>query len=380
MGSPPAVHDRPASHGRPDRRDARAVLATAIRTHAEADPHQRTEREDLTPRATVWVDELTGDPQAFALSVARGLSARPRQLDCRYLYDEIGSELFAAITEQPEYYPTRAEAAILADHAEDLAHELGDATICELGSGTSEKTRLLLDAWSRRANGEFHYVPVDIDPVVLRGAAEDLAARHPNLHVSGLATSYENALVRLREVTPKALLFLGSTIGNFDPGEMDKFLCQVEAALQPGDAFLLGIDLVKETSVLEAAYNDAAGVTERFTLNLFERMNRELDAGIPEAAVEHVAFWNAREDQIEIYGRFRRDVRIALPGLEQSFEVGCGEMVLVEVSRKFRIGPMAERLAGHCLHLDRALTDPDGRFALLLLRRTHEPREGAAAA
>lgn len=355
------------------------MLAAVIQAQTEAEPLQRIERQDLNPRATVWVDELTRDPQAFALSVSRGLSTRPRQLDCRYLYDEIGSELFARITEQPEYYPTRAEAEILADHAEALAHELGDAVICELGSGTSEKTRLLLDAWSRRADGEFHYVPVDIDPVVLRGAAEDLAAHHPNLHVSGLATSYENALVRLRDVTPKALLFLGSTIGNFDPAEMDKFLRQVEAALQPGDAFLLGIDLVKDPHVLEAAYNDAAGVTERFTLNLFDRMNRELDAAIPAEAVEHVAFWNERQDQIEIYGRFRRDVRIELPDLEQSFSVERGEMVRVEVSRKFRVGPMAEALASYRLRLDRALTDADRRFALLLLRRTSEVEPGDAA-
>ena len=127
----------PAAH----RDDARTAIAAAIQAHAEADPHQRTEREDINSRATVWVDELTCDPQAFALSVARGLSTRPRQLDCRYLYDEIGSELFVEITEQPEYYPTRAEAEILADHADTLATELGSMTLCELGSGTSEKTR-----------------------------------------------------------------------------------------------------------------------------------------------------------------------------------------------------------------------------------------------
>jgi L-histidine N-alpha-methyltransferase len=359
--------------------DARTAIAEAIRAHAEAKPNQRTEREDIAPRATVWVDELTDDPQAFALSVARGLSTRPRQLDCRYLYDEIGSELFARITEQPEYYPTRAEARILSDHADDLARELGAVPICELGSGTSEKTRVLLDAWARVASGEFHYVPVDIDPVVLRGAATALVERHPSLRVSGLATSYENALIRVRELSPKVVLFLGSTIGNFEPAEMDKFLHQVEAALRPGDAFLLGIDLVKEIEVLEAAYNDAAGVTEQFTLNLFDRMNRELDAGIPEKAVEHVAFWNERRDQIEIYGRFRRDVQIELPGLEQRFELSRGEMVRVEVSRKFRVEEMRESLGRYGLRLDRVLTDPEGRFAVLLLRRTREAGEPHAA-
>jgi L-histidine N-alpha-methyltransferase len=352
--------------------DARTAIAEAIRAHAEADPHQRTEREDVAPRATVWVDELTDDPQAFARSVARGLSTRPRQLECRYLYDEIGSELFARITEQPEYYPTRAEARILADHADDLARDLGAIPICELGSGTSDKTRVLLDAWDRVASGAFHYVPVDIDPVVLRGAATALAERHPRLRVSALATSYENALVRLRELSPKVVLFLGSTIGNFEPDEMDEFLRRVETALHPGDAFLLGIDLVKEADVLEAAYNDAAGITERFTLNLFDRMNRELDAGIPEKAVEHVAFWNDRHDRIEIYGRFRQDVQIELRGLEQRFELARGEMVRVEVSRKFRVEQMRESLGRYGLRLDRVLTDPERRFAVLLLRRTRK--------
>jgi L-histidine N-alpha-methyltransferase len=377
MGSPPAASLRPAAR---DRGDARDILTAAIRSQAESEPGRRTEREDLGPRATIWVDELTDDPQAFARSVARGLSTRPRRLDCRYLYDEIGSELFARITEQPEYYPTRAEAEILADRAEALAHELEGAVLCELGSGTSEKTRLLIDAWSRRAGGDFDYVPVDIDPVVLRGAAEHLMERHANLRVSGLATSYENALARLRDVTPKVLLFLGSTIGNFEPHEMDRFLRHVEDALRPGDAFLLGIDLVKEVEVLEAAYNDAAGVTQRFTLNLFDRMNRELDAGIPEKSVEHVAFWNDRHDQIEIYGRFRRDVQIDLPGLEQSFSVEQGEMVRVEVSRKFRVASMAESLARYRLRLDRTFTDEAERFALLLLRRTRAAGKDAAAA
>jgi len=362
------------------RNDARTLIAAAIRARAEADPHQRIAREDIGPRATVWVDELTDDAQAFALSVARGLSSQPRQLDCRYLYDEIGSELFSRITEQPEYYPTRAEAEILADHADRLATELGAVPICELGSGTSQKTRLLLDAWSRNASGAFHYVPVDIDPAVVRGAALALAERHGQLHVSGLATSYENALARLRELTPKLLLFLGSTIGNFEPAEMDQFLRRVEAALQPGDAFLLGIDLVKDSAVLEAAYNDAAGVTERFTLNLFDRMNRELDAGIPEKAVEHVAFWNDENDRIEIYGRFRENVRIDLPGLQQRFEVESGELVRVEVSRKFRVEQMGEALSRYRLRLDRVLTDPGRRFALLLLRRTHRAEEAVFAA
>jgi L-histidine N-alpha-methyltransferase len=312
--------------------------------------------------------------------VARGLSTRPRRLDCRYLYDEIGSELFAEITRQPEYYLTRAEAEILERHAGELARSLGAIPICELGSGTADKTRLLLSAWEREARGEFHYVPVDIHPGVVRAAAATLCEAHPALRVSALATSYENALERLRDVSPKLVLFLGSSIGNFEPPEMDKFLRQIEEALQPGDGFLLGVDLVKDAAALDAAYNDAAGVTARFTLNLFERMNRELGARIPPGAVEHVAFWNADLDQIEIYGRFLRDVRVELSRVEQRFHVARGELVRVEVSRKFRIERVARDLGRHRMRLERALTDGQGRFALLLLRRTHRAEEALAGA
>lgn len=352
----------------------------AIRARVESETHRKTEREEILPRATVWVDELTDDPQAFALSVARGLSTQPPQLDCRYLYDDIGSELFSEITRQPEYYPTRTEAEILARHAGELAEALGTVPICELGSGTSAKTRLLLEAWADAAQGDFHYVPVDIDPSVVRSAAAELTERHPELHVSGLATSYENALERVRDISPKLVLFLGSTLGNFEPAEMDKFMRVVEGALRPGDAFLLGVDLVKDAETLEAAYNDAAGVTERFTLNLFDRMNRELDAGIPEKAVEHVAFWNERDDQIEIYGRFREDVQIELPGLEQRFELSRGEMVRVEISRKFRLDRLRRDLARYRLRMDRVFTDDRDHFALLLLRRVDSPERARDAA
>lgn len=347
--------------------------SAAIRERVESEPGQRVDREEIAPRATLWVDQLTDDPQAFAHSVARGLSTRPRQLDCRYLYDEVGSELFAEITEQPEYYPTRAEASILARDARRLAREVGAVPVVELGSGTSDKTALLLGAWADEAADDFHYIPVDIDPSIVRGAAARLVERHPRLHVSGLATSYENALDRTRDISPKLVLFLGSTLGNFAPEALDKFLGHVETGLQPGDHFLLGVDLVKDRGTLEAAYNDAAGVTERFTLNLFARMNRELQAGIPEGAVEHLAFWNDDREQIEIYGRFRQPVRVDLPALEQSFDVEAGERVLVEVSRKFRVDRLAHELAGRRLALERALTDDDERFALLLLRRSAEP-------
>ena len=333
-----------------------------IRARVESEPGRRTEREELGPRATLWLDPLTDDTQGFALSVARGLSTRPRRLDCRYLYDEIGSELFAEITRQPEYYLTRAEAEILACHADELARGLGAIPICELGSGTADKTRLLLAAWAREARGEFHYVPVDIDPGVLRAAAAALCEAHPALRVSALATSYENALERLRDVTPKLVLFLGSSIGNFEPPELDKFLHQVESALQPGDAFLLGVDLVKEAAALEAAYNDAAGVTAAFNLNLLARINRELAGTFDLAAFRHEAVYNPREGRIEMHLLATRAQEVAVRG--RRFRFREGESIHTENSYKYSIDQFRDFARSAGWEPQRVWTDERALFSV----------------
>jgi dimethylhistidine N-methyltransferase len=304
---------------------------------------------------------------AFAESVARGLEDRPRWLDCRYLYDQAGSEIYEMITEQPEYYPTRTEASILADQAGRIRELVGDVTVVELGSGSSAKTLHVLDAWCARTPAR--YVPIDISGSALEAACESLARSYADLTVEGLAASYDRGLGLSSHLSPLMLMFLGSTVGNFNNQELDGFLEMISAQLRKDDFFLLGIDLVKDPERLEAAYNDAAGWTERFTKNLFAHMNRSLGTAVPLDAIEHVAYYNDSLQRIEIYARFRRQVTIELPTIGRQFRIAAGEMVLVEISRKFKAQEVAANAARFGFSLEKYFEDPDALFGLLLLRR-----------
>src|SRR5262249_29245214 len=232
-------------------------------------------RRERHPGLELRVDAPDDATAGFAQSIVRGLSDHPRWLHCRYLYDAVGSDIFERICEQPEYYQTRTEAALLAEHAADIQALASAPTLVELGSGSSVKTRHLLDAWTRDGAGA-RYVPVDISVDMLRPTCAMLARAYPRLTVDGIAASYERAFPLLRDLSPLVLVFLGSTIGNLNPQETADFLDRVSASLSPGDHFLVGIDLVKDVRTLEAAYNDAAGWSAAFTKNLFARMNREL--------------------------------------------------------------------------------------------------------
>ena len=304
---------------------------------------------------------------AFAESVARGLEDHPRWLDCRYLYDRAGSEIYERITEQTEYYPTRTEAAILAEQAGRIRQLVGDVTVVELGSGSSAKTRHILDAWS--AEGPARYVPIDISGSALEGACEDLTHAYADLTVEGIAASYDRGLGLSSHLSPLMLMFLGSTVGNFNSQELDGFLEMVSAQLRADDFFLLGIDLVKDAGLLEAAYNDAAGWTERFTKNLFAHMNRSLGTQVPLDAVEHVAYYNDSLRRIEIYARFKEEVTIELPTIGREFRIAAGEMVLVEISRKFKAHEMAANAARFGFELEEHFEDSEALFGLLLMRR-----------
>ncbi|HYO45952.1 MAG TPA: ergothioneine biosynthesis protein EgtB [Gemmatimonadota bacterium] len=319
---------------------------------------------------TVHLDGTTASDDSFAHSIARGLSDHPRWLHCRYLYDEEGSRIFSKITQQPEYYLTGAESEILAARADEIRELAGAVPIVELGAGSAAKTRHLLDAWRRAAGeNEVHYLPIDIDPSVLTRAARQLAEDYDRLRVTGIATSYERGLDAVTGLSPMCLVFLGSTIGNFNPEETDAFLARLERALAPDDSLLLGLDLAKDIDTLEAAYDDAAGWSRRFTRNLFARMNRELGTEVDVAAIDHVAFWNDRLKRIEIYARFQRAMHIELRSIARSFRVAAGEMVLTEISRKYRIRGISADLARFGFALERTFTDEAGRFALLLCRR-----------
>ena len=315
---------------------------------------------------------------AFALSVARGLADSPRWLSCRYLYDAEGSALFEQITAQPEYYLTRVEAGLLAAHADEIRTLAGAPTLVELGAGSAAKTRLLLDAWTaggRRAR----YLPVDISRSMLAETCAALRVEHPRLDVQGLAGTYEQVMPQLRALSPLTLLFLGSTIGNLNEEETDAFLSRLSASLSPGDHFLLGVDLVKDVRTLEAAYDDAAGVSAAFTRNLFARMNRELGTTVDVDAIEHVAWFNDRRDRIEIYARFTREATIALPALGRRFRIARGEMILTEISRKFRPADVVATTGRHGFAAVRTFVDPTHSFALLLFRRASPPPDEGRA-
>lgn len=313
------------------------------------------------PRRTAGVME-------FARSVAEGLCRRPRRLDCRFLYDARGSELYERICAQPEYYPTRTEAAILAACAPDICRATGPVTLLELGSGYSVKTDHLLAAYTK-AHGPLHYVPIDVSKSALQKAHRDITSRYPEVRVTGINGTYEEGFRHIESASPALVLFLGSTVGNFDDREAEDFWQAVAGHMNAGDSFLLGVDLVKDRAVLEAAYDDAAGVTAAFTRNLFARMNRELGASLDLDAVEHVARYRPERDRIEIHARFTRPQLLEVMPLGVSFAIRGGEEILVEISRKFRLADLPAFFARYGLQVRKTYTDPRNWFALLLLHR-----------
>jgi L-histidine N-alpha-methyltransferase len=307
----------------------------------------------------------------FAHSVAQGLEETPRKLDCRYLYDARGSELYEEITRQPEYYPTRTEAAILRGHATEILDHTGPVTLVELGSGSSTKTDTLLGA-AVSGHSRACYIPVDVSQSALLQAGEQICKRRPNVHVIAIHGAFEDALPVFESASPLILVFLGSTVGNLDERQADRFWAKISAHLMTGDFVLLGVDLVKDVDTLEAAYDDDAGVTEAFTLNLFARMNRELGADLDVDRIEHVARFNEESDRIEILARFTQDQRLRVEPLEQDFRIEAGEEILVEISRKFRLDKLLPRLRSHGLQERRMFTDERNWFGVLLLQKTGE--------
>ena len=304
----------------------------------------------------------------FTASVAYGLNLSPPILECRFLYDARGSELYELITEQPEYYPTRTEAEILKKHAAEISTLTGPCTLIELGSGSSVKTDYLLSAYqSRFAN--ICYTPIDINANALKDAGRSIILQRPNVQVVGIHGTYADSFPLIRSASPSLIIFLGSTIGNFTPPEEHIFWSDISHNMQIGDHFLLGIDLVKDTDILNAAYNDKNGVTEQFTKNYFVRMNRQLSTNVDLDRIRHVAFFNAEQEQMEIYIEFLDDQTITMPTLQQTFPFIKGERIMLEISRKFRLNNVIENIARYGLHPLRTYTDEQDWFSLLLLEK-----------
>ncbi|MCG7208817.1 L-histidine N(alpha)-methyltransferase [Streptomyces arenae] len=299
---------------------------------------------------------------ALRADVLNGLTATPKTLPPKWFYDARGSELFEEITELPEYYPTRAEREILTDRSGEIAAASGARTLVELGSGSSEKTRLLIDALTALEV----YVPVDVSESALTQAGQALVAERPGLTVHALIADFTGQLALPETPGPRLLAFLGGTIGNLLPAERAVFLARIRRLLAPGDALLLGTDLVKDEDVLVRAYDDAAGVTAAFNKNVLAVVDRELDADFDPDAFDHVALWDAEQEWIEMRLRSRVAQTVKVPALDLAVDFAAGEELRTEVSAKFRRDGVTAELAAAELELTHWWTDSEGRFALSL--------------
>ncbi|MFF3846925.1 L-histidine N(alpha)-methyltransferase [Streptomyces sp. NPDC002328] len=299
---------------------------------------------------------------ALRADVLHGLTSTPKTLPPKWFYDAHGSELFERITELPEYYPTRAEREILVDRAGEIAAATAARTLVELGSGSSEKTRHVIDALTDlRA-----YVPVDVSESALTGAGQALAAERPGLEVHAVVADFTAPLSLPDTPGPRLLAFLGGTIGNLLPDERAAFLASVRSLLAPGDALLLGTDLVKDEGVLVRAYDDAAGVTAAFDKNVLAVVNRELRADFDPGAFEHVALWDAENEWIEMRLRSLTEQTVKIHALDLAVDFAAGEDLRTEVSAKFREDGVRAELLAAGLELSHWWTDREGRFALSL--------------
>jgi len=314
--------------------------------------------------------------ERVSAAVREGLASRPKRLPAWLFYDEAGSRLFDAITELPEYYLTRTERGILAAHAaEMIAQATGEARlrIVELGAGSADKTRLLLKA-ATELQGAVQYEPVDVSASALEGARERIEREIDGVTVTPRVMDYTDGDGSRLHFGPvdcderRLVLYIGSSIGNFEPHQAAKLLHRVRAGLRKGDSFLLGVDLAKEDSILLAAYDDAAGVTAAFNRNLLVRLNRELDADFELEGFAHCALWNEEESRIEMHLKSRSAQRVRVGALDLTVEFAAGESIHTENSYKYRPG-QAEALltaAGFCA--EATWTDARGWFAVCLGR------------
>jgi L-histidine N-alpha-methyltransferase len=314
------------------------------------------------------VRELVSLPP-FAEDVEEGLLKRPKSLPCKLFYDRAGSALFEEITALPEYYLTRTELAILHDHADQIAFAVDPGvTVVELGSGTASKTCTLLQALSRRQL-RVPYFPVDISPAALAEARERVESQCRGVSVRPVVADFGHGFAFLRDVPGRKLvLYLGSSIGNFDPEDAVAMLGQIRAELKPGDALLLGTDLAKDPAVLEPAYNDAQGVTEKFNKNILRRINRELGADFDLDFFRHVALWNASQSRMEIYLESRCPQTVNLGLLNLGVTFANGERIHTENSYKYTLSMVSDMLQPAGFWLDRTWFDECKWFALHLAR------------
>lgn len=312
--------------------------------------------------------------EAIRRDARAGLLQRPRQIQPKWLYDKRGSELFDAITETDEYYPTRRERSILHSHAGEIAQRTRAATIIELGSGSSEKTRLILDAGLGEGS-LLRFVPFDVCEEALRSAVESLHDRYPQLELAGVVGDFEEHLGELPGGTPddvgghtRMVVLLGGTIGNFEPAERQTFLRSIRSVLDIGDWFLLGTDLIKEPSRIERAYNDDRGITAEFNRNVLTVLNRELGADFDVDAFEHRAWFDPDNRWIEMQLISETDQLVTIAALGEQIQIGAHEPIRTEISAKFAPAGIADELVAAGFETDAFWTDEFGDFGLTLAR------------
>lgn len=319
-------------------------------------------------RIDSWLS--AAEERVLANDVLDGLTRPFKELPPKHFYDARGSKLFDEICELPEYYPTRTEKSILTSRAREIIADTGAAELVELGSGSAEKARILLDAMAQ-AGTLRRYVPLDVSETVVREAAEHLIEEYDGLLVHGVIGDFQRHLAEVpaADGIPRLVALLGGTIGNFPPGTRRGLLRDVGRLLGDGDYFLLGTDLVKDPAIIEAAYDDSAGVTAEFNRNVLHVINRELGADFVPEAFAHVAFFDRRHEWIEMRLRALRPCSVFISQLDLRVEFAAGEEVRTEISAKFTRQRVERDFRAAGLVLERWLTDPVELFALSLARR-----------
>ncbi len=319
----------------------------------------------------------SAEMSAFATDVLDGLSATPKRIPAKYFYDEAGSTLFEQITELPEYYPTRCEMQALRDHAAEIARLIPEgAALVEFGSGSNKKARIVLNAAPHLAA----YVPVDISGEMLEREAAELRADYPQLKVLPVAADFCYPFDLPREATEAPVrigFFPGSTIGNFEPHEAAAFLRNAARILGPKSILIIGADLIKDTEVLNAAYNDAAGVTAAFNLNLLTRINRELGGTFKRECFEHHAFYNRERQRIEMHLASLKRQKVKVMG--ETFDFRAGETIHTENSYKYSVESLRALARGVGWLPDGVWTDAAGYFSIQAFKLTDEPGQAQPA-
>ncbi|NLA38999.1 MAG: L-histidine N(alpha)-methyltransferase [Methanomicrobiales archaeon] len=315
-------------------------------------------------RGEIWNYLASAYRDDLASDILAGMTAEQKHIPSKYFYDRRGSQLFEEICRLPEYYQTRLELSILRGACGAIMESFGEGDLVELGPGADPKISLLIEAAAEPGGRGIRYIPVDVSESALATATESLLRRYPQLQILGIVGDFTRDIGRIPRERKRLITFFGSTIGNFTASAANRILASVAAAMREGDRFLIGLDLVKPIPVLEAAYNDAAGVTAAFNKNVLAVINRELDADFDPGRFEHHAFFNKNLEQIEMHLVASEAMMVRIPALSLPVEFEQGETILTEISRKFTREGSGRFFEAAGLAVERWFSDPKGWFAL----------------